>query len=144
MKIRLTAIAVALLFFVTFITAAIEANAADTPRTPTVAQLPKDVTIYTWTGLDGDDTGVPVDVSACRKLTAHVYSGTYGSSTVTVEGSVAATSLNEWVGLTDPQGTAFSKTADAIEAIEEQPKFFRPKTASGTSADIAVGLLCQR
>ncbi len=133
------ALAAAIVFFAAL------AHAADTPRTPTTTAMPKDAVLYTWAGLDGDDTGVPVDVSTCRQLTAHVYSSTYGSSTITVEGSNAtAATTSEWVGLTDPQGNAISKTADGIEAIEEQVRFFRPKTASGTSADVAVGLLCQR
>lgn len=121
------------------------AFAADTPRTPTTTPLRDDVVLFVWEGLDGDDTGVPVETSACRYLTAHVYSGTYGSSTVTVEGSNAPlSSTSEWVGLNDPQGTAFSKTADGLEAIQDRPKWFRPRTASGTSADIDVGVVCQK
>lgn len=120
--------------------------AADTPRTPTETKLRDDVVLFTWAELDGDDTGVPVEVSACRQLTVHVYSGTYGSSTVTVEGTndPAYATSSEWAPLTNPQGTAISKTADGIEKVQELPYFFRPKTASGTSADIDVGLLCQK
>jgi hypothetical protein len=135
----------AALIFTATVLAALPSFAADTPRTPTTAPLPKDAVLFTWLGLDGDDTGVPVDVSACAQLTAHVYSSAYGSSTVTVEGSndVLSTSA-EYVGLTDPQGNAISKTADGIEAVEEHPKWFKPRTASGTAASVAVGLLCQK
>jgi hypothetical protein len=134
----------AFLFSVAFL-AALPAMALDTPRTPTTAPLPKDAVLFTWLALDGDDTGVPVDVSSCVQLTVHVYSSTYGSSTVTVEGSNDTLSTStEYVGLTDPQGTAISKTADGIEAVEEHPKWFKPRTASGTAASVGVGLLCQR
>lgn len=134
-----------LLLLAAVVLAAFPSFAADTPRTPTTVPLPKDAVLFTWSGLDGDDTGVPVDVSSCVQLTAHVYSSTYGSSTVTVEGSNdTLASSSEYAPLTDPQGTAISKTADGIEAVEEHPKWFKPRTASGTAANVAVGLLCQR
>lgn len=126
---------------------AFSAMAADTPRTPTTPNIQTpDSFAYVWAGLDGDDTGIPVNVAKCRSLTAHVYSSTYGSSTVTIEGTndPAYATSNEWQGLTDPQGTAISKTADGIEAIQEHPTWIRPRTASGTSAVVSVGLLCQR
>jgi hypothetical protein len=121
------------------------AFAVDVPRTPTGSVIAPGVQLFTWAGLDGDDTGVPVNVAKCKQLTAHVYSGTYGSSTVTVEGSndPAVATSTEWVGLADINGNAVSKTADAIEQIAETPYWFRPKTASGTSANIAVGLVCR-
>lgn len=125
-------------------------NAADVPRTPT-AFVDKGVQVFTWSGLDGDDTGVPVNVSKCRELTAHIYSGTYGGSTITLEGSVdprgnpahADAANAEWAGLADNSGTAISKTADAIESVQEHPIWLRPKTAAGTGANIMVGLVCQ-
>ncbi len=122
------------------------AMALDVPRTPTYPDIGiTDAKLYLWSGLDGDDTGVPVKVGKCRTLTAHVFSSTYGSSTVTIEGTndPAYATSGEWQGLTDPQGTAISKTADGIEEIEEHPLFIRPKTASGTGASVAVGLLCK-
>lgn len=129
------------------------AFAVDVPRTPTTTQLAKDTVLFTWTGLDGDDTGIPVETAACRDLSVHVYSGTYGGSTITLEGSndpLAAPTTStynttaEWAGLAEPGGTAISKTGDAFEQVQDHPRFFRPKTASGTGADIAVGLLCKK
>lgn len=129
------------------------AQATDVPRTPTTTSLKDGAVLFTWAGLDGDDTGIPVEVGACKDLTVHVYSSTYGSSTITVEGSLdpladpRTTTYNstaEWVGLTDPQGNAISKTADGIEAVEEHPRYFRPKTASGTAAAVSVGLICKK
>lgn len=119
--------------------------AADTPRTPSGNMIGGDAQYFVWAGLDGDDTGVPVKVATCKRMTAHVFSSTYGSSTVTIEGTndPAYATSGEWVGLTDPQGNAISKTADGIEAIEEQVAWIRPKTASGTGASVSVGLLCQ-
>lgn len=121
------------------------AIAADTPRTPTGSVIAPGVQLFTWTGLDGDDTGVPVNVAKCEQLTAHVYSGTYGSSTVTLEGSndPLVSSSGEWAGMADINGNTVSKTADAIEQLAETPYWFRPKTASGTGASVAVGLICR-
>ncbi len=126
------------------------AFAGDTPRTPTTTHLAKDTVLFTWTGLDGDDTGIPVETSACRDLSVHVYSGTYGGSTITLEGSNdplangTGYASAEWTGLAEPGGTAISKTADAFEQVQDHPRNFRPKTASGTGADVAVGLLCRK
>lgn len=130
---------------IAFIFWASGAFAADTPRTPTGSVIVPGVQLFTWAGLDGDDTGVPVNVAKCKQLTAHVYSSTYGSSTVTVEGSndPAVSTSSEWVGLADINGNAVSKTADAIEQLAETPYWFRPKTASGTGASVAVGLVCR-
>lgn len=122
------------------------AFAADTPRASTETKLRDDVVLFTWEGLDGDDTGVPVEVSACRHMSFHVYSGTYGSSTVTVEGTNddAGASSAEWVGLKNILNSAISFTADGIDEIHERVFYLRPKSASGSSADIDVGLLCQK
>ena len=121
---------------------------ADTPRAST-GNVISGGQIWTWTGLDGDDTGIPVDVAKCKWLTAHIYSSTYGGSTITLQGSndpvagTASYASAEWAGLADNSGTAISKTADAIERVEEQPRYFRPVTSAGTAANIAVGLHCQ-
>ena len=129
------------------------AYAVDVPRTPTAVPMGKDTVVFTWTGLDGDDTGIPVETSQCRDLSVHIYSGTYGGSTITLEGSndpLAAPTTStynttaEWAGLAEPGGTAISKVADAFEQVQDHPRFFRPKTASGTGADIAVGLVCRK
>ncbi len=136
---------VRLFLIAAFLSLSSAAYALDVPRTPVTKAVGKaGVRWYVWSGLDGDDTGVPMNVANCAFLTVHVYSGTYGGSTVTFEGSndPLVASSTEWVGLTDPQGTAISKAADGIEAVEEHPVWVRPKTASGTGADVAVGLTC--
>lgn len=138
--------------FLAAVLVAFPVQATDAVRAPAYLNSGGSGTLHVvWSGLDGDDTGRAINVSRYRELTVHVYSGTYGGSTVTFEGSNDpranpddADNINaEWAGLTDPQGTAISKTGDGIEAVEEQPLWIRPKTAAGTAANIAVGLIAR-
>lgn len=128
---------------------------ADTVRVPVWNKTKiSNVEQVTWSGLDGDDTGTPVNMSKCADKTVHIFSPTaaYGSATVTIEGSndVRADPLHPshasaiWTGLTDAQGNAISKTANAIEALLENPLWIRPKTAGGTASDITVSLVGKR
>lgn len=72
------------------------------------------------------------------------FTGTFGAAaTITLEGSNDG---SNWVVLTDPQGNSISKTAAAIEAIEEHTRYVRPKLASGGdgSTSITVTLFVKR
>lgn len=128
---------------------------ADTPRTPVYLETGQsNVVQVSWSGLDGDDTGIPVNMSKCSDKTVHIYSptATYGAATVTIEGTndprgnpAHADHANAiWTGLTDAQANAISKTANAIEAILENPLWIRPKTAGGTGSDVTVNIVGKR
>ena len=68
--------------------------------------------------------------------------GTFDSATVVLEGSNDGTN---WKTLTDPQGNAISKTAAAIEAIEENTRYVRPNSSGGgATQSITVTLLSRR
>ena len=107
-----------------------------------------------WEGLDGDDKGLPVRVGKYTDKTVHIYSptGAHGSATTVIEGSndpkadpTHADHANaKWVTLTDGQGNAISKTADAIEVIQENPEWIRPNQSGGTSSDVSVSITCKR
>lgn len=66
--------------------------------------------------------------------------GTGGS--VTMEGSNDGVNF---FALTDQQGNAITKTASALEVIEEVPRFFRPNcTAGDGTTDITITLWARR
>lgn len=107
-----------------------------------------------WEGLDGDDTGRPVRLGKYSDKTVHIFSptGAHGSATTILQGSNdpkanpdhADHANAKWVVLTDAQGNAISKTADAIEVIEENPEWIRPSQSGGTASDVTVALIGKR
>ena len=65
--------------------------------------------------------------------------GTFDSSTIVLQGSNDGAT---WATLTDPQGTAISKTATGVEQIEEVTRYIRPSASGGgASQDIDVYVL---
>lgn len=68
--------------------------------------------------------------------------GTFDGSTITLQGSNDGTN---YVTLTDPQGNAISKTAAAIEQIEDNTLYIKPSGASmGANTAITVTVLVIR
>jgi hypothetical protein len=123
---------------------------ADTVRTPTIYRGDKNgtgitnVDLVVWSGLDGDDTGTPVKMAEYNDKCVQIYAvTTFGSGTVTLEGSNELVPTT-WHTLNDILGASISKTAAAMAQVAENPLWIRPKTASGTGADIVVALLCKR
>lgn len=125
-----------------------------TVRTPTYPKSKQtNVRHVVWSGLDGDDTGRPVRVSKFNDKSVHIYAETsHGGATTIMQGTNdergnpdhASHSSAKWVGLTDAQGNAISKTSDAIEQILENPMWIRPSQSGGTGADVVVALTCKR
>ncbi len=97
--------------------------------------------LITWNPLANGDSGAPyegVDF-ADRCLTI---AGTFGAGgSVNIEGSNDGT--NYFV-LTDPQGNNFTKTAAALETIEENPRFLRPRVTAGDGSTAIVVVLWAR
>jgi hypothetical protein len=102
-----------------------------TVRTPTVTYNPNgqgNGVLITWTGLLNGDTGAPVEGVDYADRTLQI-SGTFGAGgSVTIEGSNDGTN---YLALTDPQGNAVTKTAAALEVIEESPRYVRPNVTAG-------------
>jgi hypothetical protein len=105
-----------------------------TVRSPTVAYNPNgqgNGVLITWTGLLNGDTGGPVEGVDYADRTVQV-SGTFGTGgSVTIEGSNDATT---YAAMTDPQGNAVTKTAAALEVLEESPRYVRPNVTAGDGA----------
>jgi len=84
--------------------------------------------VVTWTGLANGDDGTPLRMPAASDRSWQV-GGTFGAGgTVLCEGSNEG---SNYVTLTDPQGNAISKTAAAIEQIEELTVYVRPRVSAG-------------
>ena len=68
--------------------------------------------------------------------------GTYGTSTVTIEGSNDGTN---YATLNDAQGNALSAiNADKIEQMLEVTRYLRAKIVGGTSCSLAITFLLRR
>ena len=96
------------------------------------------VVMAVWTLTSADATGDAMSWAdwADRSVT---FTGTWGGATAALEGSNDGTN---WIPLADPQGTAISKTANAIEAVLELTRFVRPKlTTAGSGATIVATIL---
>lgn len=112
-------------------------------RTPTITEIKTwrdHVHTITWTGLLNGDTGNPVLMpgSTVRSIQ---FTGTFGvGGTIVAQGSNDGTN---WFTLTDFQGNTISKTATALENIEEVTLYIRPAATAGdgTTSLTAVLLL---
>jgi hypothetical protein len=98
--------------------------------------------LFTWTGLDSDDSGIPISIIDYTDQTMTVF-GTFGAGgSVTIQGS---NNGSNWFTLTDPQGNALTKTAAAIELVVECPRYIRPLVTAGDgTTSLTVELLCRR
>lgn len=126
---------------------------ADTPRTPSnVALLQQgDTVLYKWTGLDGDDTGIPVDMSRHPDMAFQAYAeSAWGGATLTMQSCLdtrgnpndADHANAKWQTMTDTTETPLTATADTAAAIQilATTNWVRPSTSGGTGADIVVYL----
>lgn len=80
------------------------------------------------------DTGLPFAIPFSADITVQV-AGTFGSSTVVLEGSNDGTN---WVTLGAVVGTNTSFTSAGIRKAAEAPAFIRAKSSGGTSAATVV------
>jgi hypothetical protein len=100
-----------------------------------VSAFGEDAHVISWT-LENGETGQALEMSGSINRTIQ-FSGTFGvGGTVVMQGSNDGTN---YVTLTDPQGNAISKTAAAIEAIEEPTRYIRPSVTAG---DGTTSLTC--
>lgn len=99
--------------------------------------------LYTWSGLlaTSTDTGEPVKVLDWADYSVQ-FEGNFGvGGSITFEGSNDGTNFR---ALTDPQGNAITKTAAAIEQIEEAVRFVRPSVTAGDGATSLVATMFMR
>lgn len=97
--------------------------------------------LVTWGGLLNGDDGSPVDLLDYPDRTVQ-FVGTFGAGgSVTFEGTNDGTN---WAPLTDPQGTAITKTAAGLEAVTEVPRYVRPRVTAGDGTTTLQALLLAR
>jgi hypothetical protein len=94
-----------------------------------------DVVAYEWVMEEGD-TAISVEVPNKSDKTVQV-SGTFGSATVTVQGSVdqAAGVFND---LRDPQGNTISVTSADIVTVLENVAFIQPVVSGGSGTSVTI------
>lgn len=105
---------------------------------PTFVWTQQGVCAVTWTALtEVNADGAPFDSAHLSDKSFHV-KGTFGTGgTCLCEGSNDKASPT-YVTLTDPQGNAISKTAEAIEQILENTLLTRPRVSAGTGVSLTV------
>jgi hypothetical protein len=125
---------------------------ANTPRTPVRVddRSATGTVIWEWSGLDGDDTGIPVNMLKHPDMSVQFTAGTWGSSTATLEGTLdergnpahSDHANAKWQAITDTTETVISFTADSTTLVQclQGAWWVRPKTAGGTGADVKVWL----
>ena len=100
----------------------------------------QEVAIATWAALGGAETGDAVCLAQYSDRSVQI-DGTFGGATVVFEGSNDGTN---YYTLTDPQTTAISKAAAALEAISELTLYVRPRSTGGTGSSIKVTFLARK
>jgi len=101
--------------------------------------------LFTWTGLDLDDSGIPIEIVDYPDRTVTI-TGTFGATgSLTMQGTNDALPSSNWFALTDPQGNAITKTAAGMEMISEAPRYIRPLVTAGDgTTSLEVKMLCRR
>ena len=94
-----------------------------------------DVVAYEWVMEEGD-TAIAVEVPNKSDKTVQV-SGTFGSATITVQGSVdpSGAVFND---LRDPQGNTISITSADIVTVLENVAFIQPIITGGSSSSVTI------
>ncbi len=110
--------------------------------TPTATRIREgESMLYAWTLTQADASGASIDAHEYGDRTVQI-SGTFDGATVVLQGSNDGAA---WFSLTDPQGNAISKTADAMETVMEVPLSTRAhSTGGGGSQSVTISLFCRR
>lgn len=111
--------------------------------TPTVIEIKaygESAHLVQWLTIGDADTCTAIEMPGHTVRSAQI-AGTFGSATVVIQGSNDGTN---YVTLTDPQGNAISKSAAALEQIEENTRYLKPNSTGGTGSSTNVSVLLRR
>lgn len=112
-------------------------------RTPTSSNIGSRTTKYVWAGLLNGDTGVAVQMAASADMTIQLLDTLGVGGTCLIEGSNDGGAT--WAVLKSANGTALSMTALAIELIQPNPEFIRPRISAGDGdTDLIVIIVAKR
>jgi hypothetical protein len=107
----------------------------------TVTYPRKKVARVTWSGLASSDTGSWEFIPGYPDKTVHIY-GTFGTSTVSIEGSNETVPANGAV-LDDGDGQALSGiNAAKVAVLQQGAANIRPVISAGTGATVTVIMEC--
>lgn len=102
-----------------------------------------DYAIVTWPLTTADPTGTNIAYPDYADRTVQFIAAAWGGATAVLEGSLDGGTT--WFPLTDPQGNAISKTADAGEAVSEAVPLTRARlSAVGVGATVTVKLFVRK
>jgi len=101
------------------------------------------VSLYTWTLTTADDTGDAVVIPSDADKSIHVF-GTFGSGTVTLQGSNEIGTPTDWGTLHAPDGGNLAFTAGGLEGVSENCLQYRPVLSGSTAATVTVILMTRR
>ncbi len=90
-----------------------------------------------WAAVDENSTFAPLQAPEYSQRSVHV-SGTFGGSTVVLNGSNTGTNF---FGLHDLQDAAFSVTSEGLEQIQEGVLQYQPAASGGTGQSLTVTML---
>lgn len=99
-----------------------------------------DAVVSSWPAMAAGDVGEATTYSTHGDRTAQI-SGTFGGTTVTIEGSLDGVS---WFTLTDPTNASISVTAAALLGVTEATKYIRPRCTGGTGVAVTVSVFSRR
>lgn len=95
-------------------------------------------TIWTWTPVTESDTCAGVNVEGNVSDLFLQVSGTFGSSSTAIQGSVDNTTYSG--SLVNPAGDAIAITAAGGSAVRDAPPYLKPVPSGGSSQSITIKL----
>lgn len=90
-----------------------------------------------WNAIGNADVGTPVVIPRNVGALTFGVSGTFGSATVVLQGSIDGVN---YVTLKDMNGTAISITANGIVSMGNPPPFLRPSSSGGTATVLQANI----
>lgn len=95
---------------------------------------------FVWTGITESDTCAAIGLLGWKALAAQV-TGTFGSSTTVMQGSIDGTN---YYTLVDNGGTNWSKTSAGAQSLRDHTYLIRPSASGGTGQSTTVTVLARR
>jgi len=95
-----------------------------------------------WDGLAAGDSGSGVAVAALADKTVQVL-GTFGGTTITIEGSNDGGTTWNTLNDTRGEGNGLSITSADTRQVLENPRLIRPLSTGGAGANVDVILICR-
>lgn len=95
---------------------------------------------FTWTGITESDTCAAIGLLGWKPMAAQI-TGTFGSSTTVMQGSIDGTN---YYTLVDGGGSNWSKTSAGAQSLRDNTYLIRPSASGGTGQSTIVTLLVRR